>query len=59
MDSLPRFQALSSDGAEALLLRRERFGMRFGLDRIRRLLNVLDLPEIPFPTVHILSLIHI
>jgi dihydrofolate synthase/folylpolyglutamate synthase len=29
--------------------------MRFGLDRIRRLLNVLDLPEIPYPTVHIVG----
>jgi dihydrofolate synthase/folylpolyglutamate synthase len=55
MDSIPGFQALSSDGAEALLLRRERFGMRFGLDRIRRLLNVLELPAIPFPTVHVVG----
>jgi dihydrofolate synthase/folylpolyglutamate synthase len=29
--------------------------MRFGLDRIHRLLNVLDLPEIRFPTVHIVG----
>ena len=45
----------TSDDAERYLLSRERFGMRFGLDRIRRLLNVLDLPEIPFPTVHIVG----
>jgi dihydrofolate synthase/folylpolyglutamate synthase len=55
MDSIPGFQALSSDGAEAHLLRPERFGMRFGLDRIRRLLNVLELPAIPFPTVHVVG----
>jgi dihydrofolate synthase/folylpolyglutamate synthase len=29
--------------------------MRFGLDRIRRLLNVLELPAIPFPTVHVVG----
>jgi dihydrofolate synthase/folylpolyglutamate synthase len=47
--------AWTSDDAESLLLRRERFGMRFGLDRIRRLLNVLELPAIPFPSVHIVG----
>jgi dihydrofolate synthase/folylpolyglutamate synthase len=45
----------TSDEAERYLLSRERFGMRFGLDRIRRLLNVLDLSEIPFPSVHIVG----
>jgi dihydrofolate synthase/folylpolyglutamate synthase len=48
-------EAWTSDEAERYLLSRERFGMRFGLDRIRRLLNVLDLPEIPFPTVHVVG----
>jgi len=47
--------AWTSDQAESLLLQRERFGMRFGLDRIRRLLNVLELPAIPFPTVHVVG----
>lgn len=45
----------SSDDAERFLLARERFGMHFGLDRIRRLLNVLGLGTIPFPTVHIVG----
>ncbi len=45
----------TSDEAERFLLARERFGMRFGLDRIRRLLNVLDLAAIPFPTIHIVG----
>jgi dihydrofolate synthase/folylpolyglutamate synthase len=47
--------AWTSDEAERFLLAREHFGMRFGLDRIRRLLNVLDLSTIPFPTVHIVG----
>jgi dihydrofolate synthase/folylpolyglutamate synthase len=55
MDSIPGYQAWTSEQAESFLLRRERFGMRFGLDRIRRLLNVLELPAIPFPTVHIVG----
>src|ERR1700728_2339346 len=45
----------SSEDAERCLLARERFGMHFGLDRIRRLLNVLGLATIPFPTVHIVG----
>ncbi|MGD0199048.1 MAG: cyanophycin synthetase [Solirubrobacteraceae bacterium] len=45
----------ASDEAERLLLRRERFGMRFGLDRIHRLLNVLGLARIPFPSIEIVG----
>jgi dihydrofolate synthase/folylpolyglutamate synthase len=45
----------TSEEAERYLLARERFGMRFGLDRIRRLLNVLELGEIPFPSVHVVG----
>jgi dihydrofolate synthase/folylpolyglutamate synthase len=45
----------SSEDAERFLLARERFGMHFGLDRIRRLLNVLGLGTLPFPTVHIVG----
>jgi dihydrofolate synthase/folylpolyglutamate synthase len=41
--------------AERYLLCREQFGMRFGLDRIRRLLNVLELPQMPFPSIHIVG----
>ena len=39
----------SAEDAERHLLSRERFGMRFGLDRMRRLLNVLELPTPSFP----------
>jgi dihydrofolate synthase/folylpolyglutamate synthase len=45
----------SADDAERYLLSRERFGMRFGLDRIRRLLNVLELPAMPFPSIHVVG----
>ena len=45
----------SADDAERYLLGRERFGMRFGLDRMRRLLNVLELPEVSFPTIHVVG----
>ena len=29
--------------------------MHFGLDRMRRLLNVLELPEVSFPTIHVVG----
>ena len=45
----------SAIDAERYLLGRERFGMRFGLDRMRRLLNVLELPEVSFPTIHVVG----
>jgi dihydrofolate synthase/folylpolyglutamate synthase len=45
----------SAEDAERHLLARERFGMRFGLDRMRRLLNVLELPTLSFPTIHVVG----
>jgi dihydrofolate synthase / folylpolyglutamate synthase len=45
----------SADDAERYLLAQERFGMHFGLDRMRRLLNVLELPEVSFPTIHVVG----
>ncbi len=45
----------SAQDAERHLLARERFGMRFGLDRMRRLLNVLELPRPSFPTIHVVG----
>jgi dihydrofolate synthase/folylpolyglutamate synthase len=45
----------SAVDAERYLLGRERFGMRFGLDRMRRLLNVLELPKVSFPTIHVVG----
>ena len=45
----------TSEDAERHLLARERFGMRFGLDRMHRLLNVLELPRVSYPTVHVVG----
>jgi dihydrofolate synthase / folylpolyglutamate synthase len=45
----------SCEEAERYLLARERFGMHFGLDRMRRLLNVLGLPEVSYPTIHVVG----
>jgi len=45
----------SAADAERHLLARERFGMRFGLERMRRLLNVLELPTTSFPTIHVVG----
>ncbi|MFY9468633.1 MAG: Mur ligase family protein [Solirubrobacterales bacterium] len=40
---------------ERFLLTRERFGMRFGLDRMRRLLAVLGDPQDEYPAVHVVG----
>jgi dihydrofolate synthase/folylpolyglutamate synthase len=45
----------SAQDAERHLLARERFGMRFGLDRMHRLLNVLELPSVSYPTIHVVG----
>jgi dihydrofolate synthase / folylpolyglutamate synthase len=45
----------TADDAERSLLARERFGMHFGLDRMHRLLNVLELPRVSFPTIHVVG----
>jgi hypothetical protein len=45
----------TADDAERNLLARERFGMHFGLDRMHRLLNVLELPRVSFPTIHVVG----
>ena len=41
--------------AERQLRSLELFGMRFGLDRMRRMMTVLDSPERRFPAVHVLG----
>src|SRR4051795_6032065 len=41
--------------AERLLLSLELFGMRFGLDRMRRLLTALDSPQERFGAVHVVG----
>jgi dihydrofolate synthase/folylpolyglutamate synthase len=49
-----RARAASQD-AERWLLDRELFGMRFGLDRMRRLLTVLGCPQEAFRTIHVVG----
>jgi dihydrofolate synthase/folylpolyglutamate synthase len=41
--------------AERYLLGLELFGMRFGLDRMRRLLTALDMPQDAFPSIHVVG----
>lgn len=48
-------QLATSDEAERWLLRRELFGMRFGLDRMRRLLTALGSPQEQFRSVHVVG----
>ncbi|HEX2086378.1 MAG TPA: folylpolyglutamate synthase/dihydrofolate synthase family protein [Solirubrobacteraceae bacterium] len=49
-----RARAASQD-AERWLLDRELFGMRFGLDRMRRLLTALGSPQDAFRSVHVVG----
>jgi dihydrofolate synthase / folylpolyglutamate synthase len=50
-----RAQRAGSDAAERWLLERELFGMRFGLDRMRRLLTVLGSPQDAFRAIHVVG----
>ena len=47
--------AFTADDAERYLLGLELFGMRFGLDRMRRLMTVLGHPERAFDAVHVVG----
>ena len=47
--------AFTADDAERYLLGLELFGMRFGLDRMRRLMTVLGHPERAFEAVHVVG----
>jgi dihydrofolate synthase / folylpolyglutamate synthase len=46
---------LTASEAEAYLLSLELFGMRFGLDRMRRLTTVLGSPQASFGSVHVVG----
>jgi dihydrofolate synthase/folylpolyglutamate synthase len=41
--------------AEAYLASRELFGMRFGLERIRRLVSILGMPQHRFASIHVVG----
>ncbi len=45
----------SADEAERWLLSLELFGMRFGLDRMRRLMTALDAPHERFAAIHVVG----
>jgi len=45
----------SADAAERWLLSLELFGMRFGLDRMRRLMTALDAPHERFAAIHVVG----
>jgi dihydrofolate synthase/folylpolyglutamate synthase len=51
----PAERTWSVDDAERYLLGLELFGMRFGLDRMRRLMTALDLPQEQFRSIHIVG----
>jgi dihydrofolate synthase / folylpolyglutamate synthase len=46
---------MNADEAERYLLSLELFGMRFGLDRMRRLMTALGHPEQRFRTIHVVG----
>lgn len=46
---------VTPEDAERYLLSLELFGMRFGLDRMRRLMTTLDHPERKFDTIHVVG----
>ncbi len=48
-------RVLSPTEAEAFLISREQFGMRFGLERMRRLMAALDEPHEAFDAVHVVG----
>ena len=50
-----RQQAWSGERAERHLRSLELFGMRFGLDRMRRLMTVLDSPERRWRSIHVVG----
>ena len=45
----------SPEHAERHLRSLELFGMRFGLDRMRRMMTVLDSPQRSFETIHVVG----
>jgi dihydrofolate synthase/folylpolyglutamate synthase len=46
---------MTPEEAERYLLERELFGMRFGLDRMRRMMTALDNPQLSFGSIHVVG----
>ncbi|MDQ3632801.1 MAG: Mur ligase family protein, partial [Actinomycetota bacterium] len=55
MTAVPRAEDRALGAAEEYLLSLELFGMRFGLDRMRRLLTVLGAPQERFASIHVVG----
>lgn len=52
---MPGAASTRSSALEEFLLGREQFGMRFGLERMRRLLAALEDPQDRFPAIHVVG----
>jgi len=46
---------MNPEEAERYILSRELFGMRFGLDRMRRLMTTMDNPQMRFRSIHVVG----
>src|SRR5436309_10235184 len=46
---------MTPEEAERYVLARELFGMRFGLDRMRRLMTAMEHPERRFDSIHVVG----
>src|SRR6201996_8795435 len=46
---------MTPEEAERYILSRELFGMRFGLDRMRRLMTTLGNPQLRFRSIHVVG----
>jgi dihydrofolate synthase/folylpolyglutamate synthase len=46
---------VNPEEAERYILSRELFGMRFGLDRMRRLMTAMDNPQLRFDSIHVVG----
>jgi dihydrofolate synthase / folylpolyglutamate synthase len=54
-DPLAASALWTAQDAERYVLSLERFGMRFGLDRMRRLMTALELPQERFDAIHVVG----
>ncbi|MFL5824052.1 MAG: bifunctional folylpolyglutamate synthase/dihydrofolate synthase [Solirubrobacteraceae bacterium] len=52
---LERVRSMPPDQAERYVLERELFGMRFGLDRMRRMMTALERPQLRFGSIHVVG----
>jgi dihydrofolate synthase/folylpolyglutamate synthase len=53
--SRERVLVMTPEEAERYVLDRELFGMRFGLDRMRRLMTALGSPQLSFGSIHVVG----